>query len=181
MTNEKTHWMQNPNKNYLGHWDLPNGEDVILTIAKASWEEVKNPITGSSAEKRIIRFAEDYQWLKPFICNETNAKMICKVTAENFMEDTVGKKIKLFVSATRVMKEEVDCIRVRNIKSSELGSANINSEQGIELTNLAKRVGFDIEKVCAAYKINTIIDLPSSKFNTVKKGLESKGGSSANS
>ena len=29
---EKTHWLQNPNKNYLGHQDLPNGKPVVLTI-----------------------------------------------------------------------------------------------------------------------------------------------------
>ena len=39
----KTHWLQSPNKNYLGHWDLPEGKDLILTIESAQWEEVKNP------------------------------------------------------------------------------------------------------------------------------------------
>jgi len=38
-----THWLQNPNKNYLGHWDLPNGQDFVLTIASAQWEIVKDP------------------------------------------------------------------------------------------------------------------------------------------
>ena len=39
--NIKTHWLYSPNKNYLGHQDLPNGEDVVLTIASANWETVK--------------------------------------------------------------------------------------------------------------------------------------------
>ena len=43
MSSNKTHWLQNPNKNYLGHWDLPNGKDLVLTIKSAAWEEVENP------------------------------------------------------------------------------------------------------------------------------------------
>ena len=77
---EKTHWLQNVNKNYLGHFDLPGGNDVILTIDKAGWQAVKNPKTGVVAEKRIITFKENHKWLKPFICNETNAKVIFKMT-----------------------------------------------------------------------------------------------------
>jgi hypothetical protein len=37
----KTHWLQTPNKNYLGHWDLPNGKDIIVTISSAGWEDLK--------------------------------------------------------------------------------------------------------------------------------------------
>jgi hypothetical protein len=36
--------------------------------------------------KRIIRFEE---YVKPFICNETNAAVIMKVTGVRFMEDSV--------------------------------------------------------------------------------------------
>ena len=55
MENTKTHWLQSPNKNYLGHWDLPEKEDLILTIESAKWEEVKNPIINVSESKRVIR------------------------------------------------------------------------------------------------------------------------------
>jgi len=58
----------------------------------------------------------------------------------------------------------------------------ITSEQGIELEILAKEAKFDLGKVCSAYKIATIIDLPESKFAEVKKGLVAKkGGVGANS
>ena len=70
---DKKHWLESPNKKYLGHWDLPNGNDTELTIESAGWEDVKNPITKKSKQKKVVRFTENF---KPFICNQTNAKSI---------------------------------------------------------------------------------------------------------
>jgi len=172
MKEEKTHWLHNPNKNYLGHQDLPNGDDVVLTIASAGWEAVKNPILNTTQEKRIVRFVEKAEWVKPLICNETNAKTILKVIGEKFMEDSIGKKIKIGISKTKLKRDEVDCLRVRDVKSENLvGDFLISSEQGIEIEELSKKAGKNLKDICAAYKINTIIDLPLSKFETVKQRL----------
>jgi hypothetical protein len=84
-TQIKTHWLQSPNKNYLGHQDLPNGDDITVTIKSAQWEVVENMKLHTKEEKRVVRFMED---IKPFICNETNSATIVKVTGCNFMEDT---------------------------------------------------------------------------------------------
>lgn len=110
---EKTHWLQSPNKNYLGHWDLPVGKDMVLTIASAKWEEVKNPIINKSESKRVVRFKE--KGVKPWICNQGNAQAIIKSTGIKHMEDSVGSKISLFIGIhlDRVSKENVDCVRVR--------------------------------------------------------------------
>ena len=108
----KTHWLQSPNKNYLGHWDLPEKDDLVLTIKSAQWEEVKNPIINKSEAKRVVRFVED---VKPFICNQVNAQSILKATGVKYMEDSKGQKIQLFVGVhfSRTEKENVDCIRIR--------------------------------------------------------------------
>jgi hypothetical protein len=172
MTKEKTHWLQSPNKNYLGHWDLPNGEDIIVTIKSAEWEEVKNPITRTSEAKRVIRFEENYEWIKPFICNEINAQTICKSTGKKFMEDSAGKKIKIGVGSTKVKGEEVDCLRVRKVNHIDLEPTTITQEQGLELIELAKVANKDMQEICKAMKINSIIDLPANKFAGVKKRLE---------
>ena len=110
--NEKTHWLQSPNKNYLGHWDLPNGDDLVLTIKSAKWEKVKNPVVNTEEAKRVVRFEED---VKPFICNQTNAQTILKVTGTKFMEDSAGKQIQLFVDniVDKRTKDDIDCIRIR--------------------------------------------------------------------
>lgn len=109
----KTHWLQSPNKNYLGHWDLPDKKDLTLTIHSAKWEEVKNPITGKSEAKRVVRFKQPN--IKPLICNQTNAQAIIKSTGVKFMDDSEGSIIQLYVGSivdTRT-KERVDCVRIR--------------------------------------------------------------------
>lgn len=108
----KTHWLANPNKQYLGHQDLPNGDDITVTIKSAAWEAVTNPKLNTSEEKRVVRFVED---IKPFICNETNAASIMKVTKCKFMEETHDKQIVFFVSSTKVKGQTVDCLRIRDV------------------------------------------------------------------
>lgn len=111
MKNEKTHWLQSPNKNYLGHWDLPESGELTLTISSAQWEPVTNPITQKTESKRVIRFKED---VKPMICNQTNAQSILTSTGVKFMEDSGGQKITLFIGQIRdrISKENIDCLRV---------------------------------------------------------------------
>lgn len=108
----KTHWLQNPNKNYLGHWDLPNGDDMVLTIKSANWEDVKNPVINKTESKRVVRFEEK---VKPFICNQINAVSITISTGVKFMQDSLGSKIQLYVSSIidNRTKETIDCIRIR--------------------------------------------------------------------
>ena len=50
----------------------------------------------------------------------------------------------------------------------------INSDQGIKIENLCKQKGIDITIICKAYNINSIIDLPNSKFSQVITGLNKK-------
>lgn len=110
---EKTHWLQSPNKNYLGHWDLPESGEMVVTIESAQWEAVTNPITNKTESKRVIRFKEK---IKPMICNQTNAQSIVRATGVKFMEDSSGQSICLFVGQTkdRVSKEDIDCIRIKS-------------------------------------------------------------------
>lgn len=172
----KTHWLQSPNKNYLGHWDLPNSKDVVLTIKSANWESVKNPLTNTTTDKRVIRFEENFQWLKPFICNETNAKTIRKVTGENFMEDCTGKKIRIGIDniIDKKLKEQIDCLRVRNISHEQLiqDKQPINHEQVNNISELLNKANKEIEKFCSAYKINSISELPSSLYDKVINQLQ---------
>ena len=114
MSNEKTHWMQSPNKNYLGHWDLPESGELNVTIESAQWEVVKDPVSGRSESKRVVRFNEP---IKPLICNQTNANAIVRSSGIKFMEDSQGVSICLFIDTIddRRTKEKVDCIRVKTI------------------------------------------------------------------
>ena len=126
----KTHWLQSPNKNYLGYWDLPNGEDLILTIESANWEEVIDPVRSRknnvvSESKRVIRFKEN---VKPLICNQTNAQSIITSTNISFMEDSVGCRIKLHVGIykCKITKQDISCIRIRT--TEQLNVSQIEKE-----------------------------------------------------
>lgn len=167
---QKTHWLKNPNKNFLGHQDLPSGKDIVLTIISAKWEVVTDPVTKEKKEKRVIRFKEDC--FKPFICNQTNAEAILKSTKENFMEDCIGKKIKLSVSQAKVAGNTVDCLRVRNIPQEELEDKNISEIQKNELEQLLKETGKDEMEFCKAIKIESISYLPVSKFDKIINRLK---------
>lgn len=126
---EKTHWLQSPNKNYLGHWDLPESGEIVLTIESAKWEEVKNPITKTSEGKRVVRWKE--KGYKPLICNETNAKAIYKSSSIKNMEDSSGVQVCLFISKVtdRRAREEVDCIRIRPINPYSLEKLKVLFEK----------------------------------------------------
>jgi hypothetical protein len=50
----------------------------------------------------------------------------------------------------------------------------INSDQVIEIENLCKQKNIDIRIICKAYNINSIIDLPNSKFSQAIMGLNKK-------
>ena len=172
MGKEKTHWLANANKNYLGHWDLPNGKDVVLTIESAQWEEVKNPIINVSEAKRVIRFKEkDY---KPFICNETNAQSILRSTKVNYMEDCGGKKIQLTVGQTKVMGQLVDCLRIKELSQDQLQPKTISKGLSDNLIKLIEKAGMDNEGFCELMKIDAITELPASKYNKVVLKLNAK-------
>ncbi len=164
----KTHWLQNPNKNYLGHWDLPEGRDIILTIKSAQWEEVKNPIINTSEAKRVIRFEEK---VKPFICNETNSQSILRSTNTNYMEDCTGMKIKLFLSQVKVKGQSVDCLRVKEVPQSELVEKVISEKQRDELTDLIPAANKSVKDICELMQIDSLAALPLVKFKNLCKRL----------
>ena len=110
---EKTHWLQSPNKNYLGHWDIPESGELVVTIDSAQWEGVTNPISQKTESLRVVRFKE--KDVKPMICNQTNAQSILITSGIKFMEDSNGVVICLFVDKVRDRRngEDVDCIRIK--------------------------------------------------------------------
>lgn len=167
----KTHYLHSADKNYLGHWDLPEDKDLILTIQSAAEEAIKNPKTGATKDRKVLRFEEAY---KPFICNATNAKAIAKSTGEKYIEDWAGKRIRLTLDKTTLAGEEVDCIRVRVTSQDKLTANNVTDVQVAQIEELAKMVKQDMNKLCNAFKISKLTELPAGKYEMVMKGLRDK-------
>ena len=172
MTNtQKTHWLQNPNKNYLGHQDLPNGENQTLTLESGKWEAVTNPKLNTITEKRVLRFKEKDKWIKPFICNETNAFDICKFLQIEYIEDCIGAKITFTIKKVKVGKITTNALRILDAKKGIV--EKINEEKLkilLDLINQQKET--TPQKICDAFKIRSLADLPQEKFELVKKGIE---------
>lgn len=112
MAKKQVHWLQNPNKNFIGHWDLPDEKDLEVTISSAQWESVEHPKTKIKNSFRVVRFKEN---IKPLICNEINATSIMISTGCKQMGESVGKKIKLYVGKFLPddSKVPIDCVRIR--------------------------------------------------------------------
>lgn len=96
-------------KEYLGHWDLPEDRDAVVTIAKVEAGELHSP--GKKADKKPIITFERTD--KRMVVNATNAKTIAAMYG-NHVEDWTGKRIALFRTTTHGPGgQTVDCIRVR--------------------------------------------------------------------
>lgn len=97
-------------RNYVAHFDLPNGQDLDLTIQKVSGGEL-TAIGGRKQKKPICYFVED---VKPLALNKTNGKTIAALYG-NTVEAWAGKRITLFQSVTRDPSggDDVPCIRIR--------------------------------------------------------------------
>ena len=111
---KKTHILANDDKNYLGAWDLPEKDDIILTIDRIGWETVKNPKKNTSEKKRVLHFKETKY--KPMIVNEINSAAIISSIKVSYMEDMGGHKIKLFKIWGKWFGKEGEAIRVRPTK-----------------------------------------------------------------
>lgn len=120
---EGVHILWNPNKNYLGSWDITPGSDLVLTIKSISWDDVedynrpikqgKKVIGYETKSKRVVHFVED---IKPMICNEINAASIFKVSDIALIKDYEGKNIRIGIYSItdRFFGEEKEAIRIRD-------------------------------------------------------------------
>ncbi|HTD89375.1 MAG TPA: hypothetical protein VK663_01840 [Burkholderiales bacterium] len=97
-------------RDYIGHFDLPEGKDMVLTIKNVVAGEL-TAVGGRKSKKPIVHFVGN---VKPLICNKTNAKTIAALYG-NAVEQWKGKRVTLCVSTTRDPSGggEVECIRIR--------------------------------------------------------------------
>ena len=95
-------------KNYLGAWDVPDGEDLILTVDHAARDDVKNE--RGSEKKLTLHFVEDY---KPMILNATNSKNISQAYGSTKVEDWAGKRIAIYTEKVTAFGGTTDALRIR--------------------------------------------------------------------
>lgn len=96
-------------KNYLGSWDVPDGEDLVLTVDHAARDDVKNE--RGSEKKLTLHFVEDY---KPMILNSTNSKAISAAYGSTKVEDWAGKRISIYTAKVTAFGGTTDALRIRD-------------------------------------------------------------------
>jgi hypothetical protein len=103
---------------YIHHYELPPGRDVVVTIAKCSAGEVTGT-GGKKSRKPILHFVGKH---KALALSKTNGVTIARL----YGLDTaawVGKRIALYISTTSLMGETVGCIRIRESVPPEVTAA----------------------------------------------------------
>lgn len=106
----KTDYRSMFDRNYVAHFDLPDGQDLDVTIKQVTGGEL-TAIGGRKQKKPILHFQEE---VKPLALNKTNGKTIATLYG-NHVEDWKGRRITLFQSVTRDPSggDDVPCIRIR--------------------------------------------------------------------
>ena len=103
------------NKTYLGHWDLPDDEDLIVTIAGVKFEDVRNA-SGTTEKQKVMYFEED---VKPLILNKKkNPGSITKALGTPKMEMWRGRRIALYVGEERTSEDGL-AVRIRDYPPKE--------------------------------------------------------------
>jgi len=117
MANDKTHWKQFHDYNYLGAYMMPpNGADVILTIKEVKAEQVAGD--GGKKDRCMVVYFKEKD-TKPMILNVTNSKTIQKLHGSPFVEDWAGKQIQLYVAQVNAFGDVTDALRIRDFISQQ--------------------------------------------------------------
>lgn len=132
-------------KNYLGSWDVPDDEDLILTIDKCARDDVKNE--RGSEKKLTLHFVEDY---KPMILNATNSKAISEAVGSTKVEDWAGKRVAIFTQKVTAFGGTTDALRIRPFAPKE--TKVFCEECGTEI------------QAHGSYSVNKIVTMSRAKF-----------------
>lgn len=105
------HWRSLTDLDHLRAELFQPGEEKVLTIKEVKREHV-TATTGEVESKPVAHFVEP--GVLPMVLNVTNCKIIEKLYGTGNVFEWVGKKVQVFATTTRVGKETVPCLRIRN-------------------------------------------------------------------
>lgn len=112
-----THWGTTKDSNFLGSWDLDNGDgygSVVLTIKEVRQGEAYDPQIKRKKTCTICFFNES--GFKPMILNVTNKRALESATGTPYLEKWKDHKIKIMVQKVKgIAGEEVMALRISSI------------------------------------------------------------------
>jgi len=110
----KTHWKKLQNPDYIGAYELEDGQDLTVRIKSVQTEQVKNS-QGKSEDCCVARLDGH----KPMILNVTNSKAIARLAGSPYIEDWSGLEITLYVAMVSAFGETVEALRVRPVTKKQ--------------------------------------------------------------
>lgn len=134
MSNEKNHWREAFKSDYLSFLDIPEGQDIVVTIKELKLEHVKGKKKGENF-CNIAYFEED---IKPMILNVTNSKTVMKLSGSgsDFIQDWAGTKVQIyFRSSVKFGSETVGGLRIRDFAPKD---KTIDVSESIKVINSCK-------------------------------------------
>ena len=81
-------------KTYLGHWDVPEDGDLVVTIDHFEKNELKSSPTAAAEKKHICYFKD----AKPMVVNKTNLKLLAEALQSDKFEDWEGETVELWAA-----------------------------------------------------------------------------------
>lgn len=99
-------------KNYLGSWDVPDGEDLVLTIDHCEQNDVQNE--RGTEKKLVLHFKEN--GYKPMILNTVNSEAIAEAYGSRRVESWEGKAISIHTEKVKAFGALKDALRIRPYK-----------------------------------------------------------------
>lgn len=112
------HWKNLANYDYLGAYSLEGTKtkEVSLTIKSIKVERVT--AEGGKSDDCIVAYFEEQRVgdvvVKPMVLNKTNCKTIEKLYNTGEIEEWVGKVITIYSTTTKMARDIVACLRVKN-------------------------------------------------------------------
>jgi len=151
MTTIKTHWKKLTHPDYIGAYELMQGEKNIELNVKI--ESVKREmITGADGKKEectVMTIPPN----RPMILNATNQKILTKALSSPFIEDWSGKTVTLYVQQVKAFGDTVDALRIRGKQPEiKLPDFNKQSKQWIPSVEAIKNGTQEIETAIKAIK-----------------------------
>ena len=108
------------NSRFVTKDDCDNGDGggLVGTIASVERDDVSPAGSRDPKMKPIVGFEESY--IKPFVCNVTNAKTIARICGSEDTDDWIGHKIMLYHDpSVELGGDVVGGIRVRGVPAVE--------------------------------------------------------------
>jgi hypothetical protein len=104
-----THWKKAFNKDYLGSWDLEEGQTVNTIVKKVIVKEVTDP-QGAKSNCNVAIL----DGLKPMILNVTACKQMQRFAKSKHIENWNNIPITIYVDTVKAFGEMVEALRIKD-------------------------------------------------------------------